>query len=207
MRPAAGCVGAPSFAGIASAVDADLCADSGVTLSWLGAVGWGTGTGGTYTVYRDTQSDFVPAPTNRVASGVSATVWTDPAAPAGVTLYYVVQAENDETCSDGPSNGGMVDGNLVRASVVNETGQAAPGDVGSTLTLEGINDAHVRLSWVGAPGAATYHVYRSPAPDVGFVPIGQPTDPLYEDTGVLVDTLNWYYLVVAADACGNESPN
>jgi len=200
-----GCGGAPSFSGIASAVDADLCADSGVTLSWIGAVGWGTGSGGTYTVYRDTRSDFVPAPTNRVASGLSATVWTDPAAPAGVTLYYVVQAENDETCSDGPANGGLVDGNLVRASVVNETGQTAPGDVGSTLMLEGFNEADVRLSWDAAPGAAAYHVYRSPAPDVGFAPIGQPTDLLYDDAGVLADSLNWYYLVVAADACGNES--
>jgi hypothetical protein len=202
-----GCGGEPSFAGVASAVDENPCADTGVTVSWLGAVGWGTGTGGTYAVYRDTQPDFVPAPGNRVASGVSATTWTDPVAPAGETLYYVVQAENDETCSDGPSNGGLVDGNLVRASVVNETGQAAPGDVGSTLALEGINDAHVRLSWDAAPGAAAYHVYRSPAPDVGFEQIGQPTGLLHDDTGALADALDWYYLVLAADACGSESAN
>ena len=202
-----GCGGAPSFAGIAAAVDDDPCGDSSVTLSWLSAVSWGTGGGGTYTVYRDTQPDFVPGPTNRLVTGLTATMWTDPAPPAGVTLHYVVQAENDETCSTGPTNGGLVDGNLLRVSVVNETGQAPPGDVGSTLALEGVNGADVRLNWRAAPGAAGYHVYRSAGPEVGFAQIGQPTDVLYDDSGVLVDSLTWYYLVVAADACGNESPD
>ena len=163
-----GCGGAPSFAGIAEAVDDDPCSDSGVTLSWLPAVSWGTGGGGTYTVYRDTQPDFVPGPTNRLVSGLTATTWTDPTVPTGVTLYYVVQAENDESCSDGSTNGGAVDGNLLRVSVVNETGQTAPGDVGPTLALEGVNGADVRLNWGAAPGAAAYHVYRSVSPEVGL---------------------------------------
>ena len=200
-----GCGGAPSFAGIATAIDDDPCGDSGVTLSWLGAVGWGTGTGGTYTVYRDTQPDFVPAPSNMVASGLSATTWTDPVAPVGVTLYYRVQAENDETCSVGPTNGGLVDGNLVRLSAINGTGEAAPGDVGPTLMLEGILGTDVRLNWNSSIGAAAYHVYRSSSSDAGFAQIAQPVDLHHDDTGVLADGLDWYYLVVAADACGNES--
>ena len=97
--------------------------------------------------------------------------------------------------------------NLLRASVVNQTGQTAPGDVGPTLALEGFNGTDVRLNWSAAPGAAAYHVYRSAGPEVGFARIGQPTEVLYDDSGALVDSLSWYYLVVAADACGNESPD
>jgi hypothetical protein len=99
----------------------------------------------------------------------------------------------------------MVDGNLARAAVMNATGQTAPGDVGSTLVLEDIDDADVRLTWNAAPGAAVYHVYRSSAPDFGFEQIGQPTGLLHDDTGAQTAPENWYYRVVAADACGNES--
>jgi hypothetical protein len=200
-----GCGGAPSFAGIATAIDDDPCSDSGVTLSWPDAAAWGTGTGGTYAVYRDTQPDFVPGPGNLLASGLAGTTWTDPAAPAGVPVYYVVRAENDETCSDGPANGGVVGENLVRLSAVNGTGQSAPGDVGPTLMLEGVNDADVGLTWSPAQEAASYHVYRSSAPDGGFTQIGEPTDPQYDDLGALADGLDWFYLVLSADACGNES--
>jgi hypothetical protein len=33
--------------------------------------------------------------TVRLAAGIGGTSWTDPAPPSGVTLYYVVRAEND----------------------------------------------------------------------------------------------------------------
>lgn len=73
------------------------------------------------------------------------------------------------------------------------------------MRLEEILDADVRLNWNASIGAAAYHVYRSSASDVGFAQIAQPVDLHHDDPGVLADGLDWCYLVVAADACGNES--
>jgi len=199
-----GCGGAPTFAGLVSASDDDPCADSGVTLSWSGAPAWGTGNAGTYVVYRDIVPGFTPSAFNRVASGVSGTSWTDLAASPDVTFYYLVRAENDETCAYGPNNGGLLDGNLVYASAANQITQPPPGDVGPTLLVAGVDESDLRLTWWPTSDAVVYHVYRSSLPDSGFGQIGQPVAPLFDDAGAYGDPSDWYYLVVAADACGNE---
>jgi hypothetical protein len=201
-----GCDGAPTFAGLISAADDDPCADSGITLTWSRAPAWGTGSGGSYAVYRDTQPDFVPGPASLLASGLSGTSWTDGTAPDGATVYYVVRAENDETCGGGPANGGVSDGNLVRVAATDATSQPWPGDVGATLLVDNVNDAHARLTWTGTADAADFHVYRATAPDTGFGLAGQTAEPWYEDRDVFEDSRSWYYLVRAADACGNEGP-
>ena len=201
-----GCGGTPTFAGVGSVTDDDPCAVSGVTLSWLDPPAWGTGFGGTFTVYRDTSPGFAPSPANRVATGIAGTTWTDLGAPTDVPLYYLVRAESDESCGSGPNNGGMVDENTVYASVVNQTAQLPPGSVGATLVVDQIDGVHARLGWTSATDAAAYHVHRSPMADGGFEVIAQPTGTLHEDTGALTDHRDWYYLVVAADSCGNETP-
>jgi len=200
-----GCAGAPSFAGVVSATDNEPCADSGLTVTWSAAPGWGTGSTGSYAVYRDTVPGFTPGPGNLMASGLTGSSWNDATAPNDATLYYVVRAENDETCSGGPANGGLVDANLVYAVATDATSQPAPDNVGNTLVVEPVNQAHVRLDWISAANAADYRVFRSSTPDATFAVVAQPTDSLYEDPGALADSLSWYYLVTAADACGNES--
>jgi hypothetical protein len=201
-----GCTGAPSFAGVASAKDAAGCADTGVQLTWQQAPGWGTGHAGTYAVYRDTDPAFVPSAGNRIAAGISGTSYTDVSAPNGVTLHYVVRAENDEACSTGPSNGGVTDSNVVRLSAKDEVGQPAPGDVGGTLRAATINDAHVRLTWSGTGTAASYRVYRAQLPQGPFTQIADVAGTLYEDKDQLADSANRYYTVKAVDSCGNEGP-
>ena len=201
-----GCGGAPTFAGAISATDNDPCADSGVTLTWSAAPGWGTGSTGTYAVYRDTVSGFTPGPGNLVASGLTGSSWNDTTAPNDTTLYYVVRAENDETCSGGPANGGVMDANLVYADGRDDTAQAAPGDVGDTLYVNGVNRAHARLSWSPAPGAAVYRVYRAATPDGAFGLEAEVAGETFEDPDVFADGLDGYYVVRAADACGNEGP-
>ena len=201
-----GCIGAPTFAGIVSVVDDDACADSTVTLDWGAAPAWGSGNAGTYSVYRDTLADFTPGPGNLVASGVGTTAWTDPSPPSDVTLYYLVRAENDETCGSGPNNGGLMDSNLAYGVGRNDTSQSAPGDVGDTLFMEGVGGAHARVSWSATPGAAAYRVYRSSIPSGGFGLEVETIDLAYEDPNVLSDGQDWYYLVSAVDACGNEGP-
>jgi subtilisin family serine protease len=198
------CAGSAGFGGVLSAVDADACAAGGVTLSWIEPPSWGTGGSGTYVVYRDTVPGFTPGPANRVASGIAGTTWTDPSSPTDTTLYYVVRTETDETCSTGPNNGGVVDDNLVQASVVDETAQPLPGSIGESLRVTPINAAHVRLTWSAAVDAATYHVYRATSPDGPFTLVGDVAETLFDDVDQMAAGASAYYEVRAADACGNE---
>jgi hypothetical protein len=201
-----GCAGAPSFGGVGSATDLAPCGDSGVHLAWDAAAAWGTGGSGTYSVYRDTVPNFTPSAANRIATGLSGTSYTDAASPNGVTLYYLVRAENNETCSSGPNNGGVTDANLVYASARDDTSQPAPGDVGATLHVANVNSAHVQLSWSAAPEAARYHVYRADAPQGPFSQIADVVETLHEDRDEIADPASRYYKVMAVDACGNEGP-
>jgi hypothetical protein len=148
---------------------------------------------------------FTPGPGNRVATGVTVFTWTDPAPPADVTLYYLVRAENDETCGSGPNNNGLVDPNTVYLAARNDTSQSAPGDVGDSLRLEPWG-GDARLDWSATPGAAAYRVYRSATPEAGFAIQAEPLEPTWDDPGVMGDGQTWFYLIHAIDACGNEGP-
>ena len=200
------CGAAPSFAGAVSAVDLAPCGDTGVQVSWQAAPSWGSGGNGTYAVYRDVTPAFVPSAANRIATGVAATTYLDATAPNGVQLYYIVQAENDETCSSGPANGGVVDGNTVRVAARDDLGQPVPGDVGATVLGNNVNDAHVRLAWSAAANAARYHVLRADAPAGPWTQIGDVAGLVFEDKDELGNAASRYYLVRAVDACGNEGP-
>ncbi len=201
-----GCGGAPTFAGVTSAVDLDPCADTGVRLSWEPVPGWGTGDGGTFVVYRDTVPGFIPSAANTIASGVTGTSYDDLSAPNDTTHYYVVRAENNETCDIGPNNNGVLDPNTVEVAASDETSQTLPGDVGATLLADNVNDAHVRLSWAAVLDAATYHVYRAEDPQGPFTQIGDVAGTFFEDANEIPVPTARYYRVVAADACGNEGP-
>jgi fibronectin type 3 domain-containing protein len=122
-----------------------------------------------------------------------------------VTVYYVVRAENDETCGGGPNNGGLMDGNLVYADAVDVTGQPPPGNVGDTLSVDDVNETDVRLDWTAVSDAVSYKVYRSTMADAGFAVVGEPTAPLHDDPGAFGDGQSYYYLVTAVNACGDES--
>jgi hypothetical protein len=158
-------------------------------------------TTGTYAVYRDTSSGFTPGPGNLVAGGLTGTAWTDTTAPNDLTHYYVVRAENDETCGTGPNNSGSEDANLLYGAAQDATGQPLPGDVG-TLLVGGVNGAHVRLSWPATPDAAGYNVYRANSPDVVFGLHATVGSTVYEDRDVLGDGVDRYYRIVGTDACG-----
>jgi len=201
-----GCAGSPSFSGLIAATDDDPCADSGVTLTWSSAHGWGTGSDGTYAIYRDTGPGFTPGPGNLIASGISGSPWTDSTAPSDTDLFYLVLAENDETCSTGPANTGVVDANTVYAAVRNDTSQVAPTDVGDTLFVDTIGGTHARLDWSPTAGGSAYRVYRSNQPDANFQLHAEIAPTLFDDIDVMADGQTWYYLVNAIDTCGNEGP-
>ncbi|HEX6853172.1 MAG TPA: hypothetical protein VF139_17385, partial [Candidatus Polarisedimenticolaceae bacterium] len=201
-----GCGGAPTFAGLDAATDVGGCADTGIRLSWKAAPAWGTGAAGTYSVYRSTDPAFVPSAGNRIAAGIAGTTYTDASAPNDTTFYYVVRAENAESCSTGPANGGVTDANLVRRWARDETAQAAPGTVGATVLASPVNDAHVRLSWTASPTAATYRILRAQAPQGPFTQVAEVAGTYWEDKDQLGDTANRFYQVKTADVCGNPEP-
>jgi len=200
-----GCGGAPSFAGAVSATDLALCADTGIRVDWQPAASWGTGTTGTYSVYRDTTPGFTPSSSNRIAAGVAGTSFVDAAAPNGVALYYLVRAENNETCSTGPANGGLTETNTAYVSARDELSRPPVGGAGP-LAASAVNGAHVRISWPAVANAAAYRVLRADGFQGPFVQVAEVAGTLFEDRGELGSGVNRSYLVRAVDACGNEGP-
>nr|MCU0255094.1 hypothetical protein [Acidobacteriota bacterium] len=200
-----GCGQAPSFAGAVAARDDDACAANGVTVSWEPAAAWGTGTSGSYAVYRGPAPGFPADAAHRIASGLKTLSYTDGTAPAG-PLHYLVRAENDETCGGGPSNGGATDGNTVYAPVEQTTNRPIPGTV-TPLAATLANHAHVRLAWPAAAGAANYRIYRSATPQAGgFAPLATTPALVYEDLDQQQDPATRFYLVRGVNACGQEGP-
>ena len=90
-----------AFAGIVAVYDAERCSGSGLTLEWEPAPAWGGGAAGTYEVHRETAPDFLPDTANRVAAGLTDTLWNDQNAPLDTEVWYVVRARNDEFCTGG----------------------------------------------------------------------------------------------------------
>lgn len=98
------CTAPPIFAGLGTA--------SGASTPWCAVrLAWSEGLdscGGPvrYDVFRSSDPDFVPAPGNRIATGVDAIRFDDFSAPSGVASYYAVRAVD--------VGNGATDGNLVR---------------------------------------------------------------------------------------------
>ena len=63
----------------------------------------------TYNIYRGTDELFVPDTNNRIAQGLSGTVFVDGGAPSGLPSYYVVRAVD--------ADNGSEESNLVRRRV------------------------------------------------------------------------------------------
>ncbi|OGF61970.1 MAG: hypothetical protein A2Y62_20840 [Candidatus Fischerbacteria bacterium RBG_13_37_8] len=65
----------------------------------------------TYTIYRSTNPDFIPAPDNQLTTCRTGTSFTDNDVASGLTFYYIVRAEDSRSGSNGPCNGGNIDNN------------------------------------------------------------------------------------------------
>src|SRR4051812_26345003 len=102
------CTLQPSFAGLAS-VSNQAATACGLTLSWAAAT---PGCAGpvTYNVYRSTTPGFTPGPGNRLASGVTGTLYNDMSGSLanGTPYYYVARAVD--------SSNGLEEGNTVARS-------------------------------------------------------------------------------------------
>ena len=201
-----GCGAGPSFAGAVAAVDNNACGTNGVTVSWAGAVAWGSGSTGTYIVYRESTPGFTPSVGNRIATGVNALAYNDLTAPSDGTSYYLVVAENDETCSAGPSNGGVEDGNANYVGVSTTSSQPVPVAVEGVL-VNPVASTLVRLSWPAVASATAYPIYRSTSPDPAtFGVLSETSNATFDDIGEAANANTYYYLVRPLNACGQEGP-
>jgi choice-of-anchor B domain-containing protein len=110
------CTAPPVFAGLGSVTNPG---DPGcrLELAWSPATP-NCGASVSYSVYREPDPGFEPSPANRVASGVTATGWSDDTAASGVELHYVVRATD--------SGSGAEDGNRVTVAGT-ATGPIADG--------------------------------------------------------------------------------
>jgi len=203
--PCGGCGAGPAFIGAERAADGEACGAGGIVVSWPGAVSWGTGGGGSYAIYRGEIPGFPADPAHLVAAGVAGPSFEDSTAPEG-TLYYLVRAENDESCSDGPANHGVIDDNARYVAVESTADLPLPAQVGP-LAVSLVGGAHVRVAWGHESGAPRHRVYRSLGPEPGgFSPIGETTGNLFDDLGQGADRESYFYLVRGVNACGQEGP-
>ncbi len=198
----AACTGKPSFTGAKSVA---ACGPNGVMVSWSPAVAWGTGSAGTYAVYRGTSTGFPADSSHLVAHGLGALAWLDTTAPLGA-VYYLVKAESDETCSTGPHNHGVLDDNTVYLGGTQTSGVPQPSPV-QALRVDVLADAHVRLTWPASSDATTYKIYRSLSPlPIDFVEIAVTSALVHDDRGAAADHEKYFYKVRAANACGQVAP-
>jgi hypothetical protein len=72
---------------------ATATSSSQINLSWT-ASSAGTGCSITYSVFRSTTSGFTPSSSNQIASGVSATTFSDTGLAASTIYYYLVEGTN-----------------------------------------------------------------------------------------------------------------
>ncbi len=201
-----GCTTNPSFVGGATAADVNACADSGVQITWERAASWGSGGSGRYAIYRSTTAAFTPSPATLIASGITTTSYTDTSAPNDVALYYIVRAENNESCGVGPANGGRVDDNTLTVTAFDWTARATPAAI-SALQLDRVGAAHVRLRWPVTAASASYRVLRSADPQpAGFGLLASTAQLWFEDVGAGANQETYFYLVRGVNECGNEGP-
>jgi len=106
---AGACTLAPSFAGLSSVAN-PATGSCTLNLGWSAAT-QACGSGVVYNVYRSTTSGFTPGASNRIASCVSATNYSDTGVAGGPTYYYVVRAEDNSGNGTGPCANGNEDPN------------------------------------------------------------------------------------------------
>jgi len=156
------------------------------------ALSWTASSGATsYTVKRATTSG---GPYTTVATGVTATSYTNTGLTNGTTYYYVVSATN----SAGEST------NSAQASATPTAGTQVPAaPTGLTATA---GNAQVALSWAASSGATSYTVKRATTSGGPYTTVATGvTATSYTNTG-LTNGTTYYYVVSATNSAG-ESTN
>jgi fibronectin type 3 domain-containing protein len=185
----------PSIAGLevwtppaAAAAPTGLSATGG---NGLVNLAWSASSGATsYNVYRGTSSGGESA--TPIATGVTATSYTDSTVTNGTTYYYKVAAVNT----------GGTSGLSAEASALPKA--AVPSAPASPSAAAGVGT--ISLSWSASTGATSYTIYRgTTSGGEGSTPYATGvTGTSYTDSSVTAGT-TYYYTIVAVDSAGNST--
>jgi titin len=160
-----------------------------VVLNWNAVSG-----AASYDVYRGTGNSY---PTNLVATGISATTWTDVSTTTGQTYSYIVCAVNED--GQGPASNAVY---LTPGACNLEAPTGLVAQTGGTVA----SGVSVTLSWYAVTGASYYHVYRANSSGAEAQPYVAST---YYYTNGFTDTnvyagATYYYTVTAINSTGES---
>jgi hypothetical protein len=166
---------------------ATTVSSSQINLSWSASSG-----ASTYNVLRAITSG---GSYTTIATGVSATSYSDTGLSGSTTYYYVVQAVN----SAGTSANSNEASATTQAEVI-----TPPAPTGLTATA--VSSSGINLSWTASSGATTYNVLRSTTSGGSYTTIATGvSSTTYSDNGLSAST-TYYYVAQAVNSAGT-SPN
>jgi fibronectin type 3 domain-containing protein len=150
------------------------------------ALAWNATSGATsYTVRRATASGGAYT---AIASGLTATSYTDTGLTNGTNYYYVVTPANDS--GDGANSAEAT----TATTPATPTGLTATGDVGQ-----------IALTWTASSGATGYTVLRATSSNGSYTTVASGVaGTSYTDTGLASGT-TYYYAVAATNGSGTSA--
>ncbi len=158
--------------------------NASVTLTWTASTG-----AATYNVYRGTATGGEAA--TAIATGITATTYTDSALTNGTRYYYKVAAVN--TAGTSPQS--------AEASAT----PAAPVPAAPTGLTATAGNASVTLNWTVSSGAATYSLYRGTTAggEAATAIVTGITATTYTDSA-LTNGTKYFYKVAAVNTAGTS---
>jgi PKD repeat protein len=193
----------PSFGGIVSASDPDICVDTGVVIAWTPAAHFGGGDG-TYRILRTTRLDC-GAPEIVATVPSSETSYTDNGAADNVLYYYRVEAVSECGLADDGGAGCLPAADYV-ATPPSFLGIDEALDADLCVAPSGIEvswrEIVISSDWGGACTSGTYNVYRDGVP----IASGLAASP-YADTMTAAGVSYTYRVEAVNDCCGVADGN
>ncbi|MDX1389651.1 MAG: hypothetical protein R3344_10705, partial [Acidobacteriota bacterium] len=198
------CFTEPTFAGADTALPGASCGET--VISWSDATSNCLNATISYSVYRGTDPAFLPDATNRIASSLVGTSFSDTLLDPDIDYYYIVRAYDSRSGEDS---------NLNRLQVTSPGSPdlQAPLFDGIDAAASGANCGEVSIQWSAAAETCnlpvSYRVYRSTDP--AFVPgpanlVASTTSLGIVDTA-LVPGISYTYVVRASDDLDNVDTN
>lgn len=194
------CTLAPVFAGVSGVSNAQT-SQCGTVLTWGAATPRCAGQAA-YSIYRSTDANFTPGPSNRIAAGVTGTTYTDRDALSYGTIYYYVVRAWDSVSNKEEANftrlGSVSTGTVTTTSPLSENfaGAVVPAlPTGWSQPFGSYWDSEVKptrpsATAYSAPNCLRFKSYRTG--DAGFSGRVQRTATVTIPASALAATFSFY---------------